>query len=296
MYRERGVLRAPHLAVLVALAQPIRAGCVPELRRLREQLRRVLVVDEEHVVDPPLVEERELVQRVRELGRGVLGRALQVLDALLRALRQPQLAVELRDAQPVQRARVPCRRRLLVELDGLGRLPPAPPPVLAARSCTVGRIGVAVLGGEDEEGEGAVEVLAALVRADAVRVAVREEVLGGHVPAVGEALEEGHGLVDEVVALRDGLLDVHDVPRGLHGDRHRLGGVDHEDRELELQVRVLRLLRVRAVQLERALVRQQRRLVAWAQVGVVEDRACGWGGCADGLSGNGPGGVRLVVR
>ena len=97
MYRQRGVLRAPHLAVLVALAQPVRAGRVSELRRLREQLRGVLVVDEEDVVDAALVEERELVQRVRELGRRVLGGALEVLDALLRALRQPQLAVELCD-------------------------------------------------------------------------------------------------------------------------------------------------------------------------------------------------------
>ena len=136
---------------------------------------------------------------------------------------------------------------LLVELDRLGGLAAAPPAVLAAGAGAVGGVGVAVLGGEDEEGEGAVEVLAALVGADAVRVAVGEEVLGGHVAAVGEALEEGHGLVHEVVALREGLLDVHDVPRGLHGDGHRLGGVDHEHGELKLQVWVLRLLGVRAV-------------------------------------------------
>jgi hypothetical protein len=106
---------------------------------------------------------------------------------------------------------------------------------------------VAVLGGEDEQGESAVKVLAILVGADAIRVAVGEEILRGHVSAVGIALEERSGLLYEILPLFDGLFDVDDVTRRKFGDGKRLGGIDHEDGKLELQVWVLCLFGVRAV-------------------------------------------------
>ena len=80
---ERGVLWTAHIAVLVALAQAVCAWCVAELARLREQLGGVLAVGKDDVVDAALVEEDELVERVGELGGGVLPGALQPLDALV---------------------------------------------------------------------------------------------------------------------------------------------------------------------------------------------------------------------
>jgi hypothetical protein len=65
-----------------------------------------------------------------------------------------------------------------------------------------------MLGGEDEEGKGAVEVLAVLVRADTVRVAVCEEILRGHVSTVSIALEERRRFLYEILPLFDSLLDV----------------------------------------------------------------------------------------
>lgn len=55
MDRQRRVLWAAHLAVFVAFAEAVRARGVTELRCLRKELRRVLVVDKDDVVDAPLV-------------------------------------------------------------------------------------------------------------------------------------------------------------------------------------------------------------------------------------------------
>ena len=109
---------------------------------------------------------------------------------------------------------------------------------------------MAVLGSEDEEGESAVKVLTVLVGPNAIRVAVGEEILRGHVSAVCIALEERRGLLYEIFPLRDRFFDVHDVARGKFGHGKRLGSIDHEDRKLELEVWVLCLFGVRAVQLE----------------------------------------------
>ena len=91
---ERGVLRAAHLAVLVTLPEAVCAGGVAQLARLRQELGGVLVVHEHHVVDAALVEEGKLVESVRELGSGVLGGALEPLDALPGALGEAELAIE----------------------------------------------------------------------------------------------------------------------------------------------------------------------------------------------------------
>lgn len=103
-------------------------------------------------------------------------------------------------------------RRLAVELHSLGRLTTTSPSVLAASSGSVRRVWMAVLGGENEERVSPVEILPVLVRAYAIGVAVGEEILRGHVSPVGEALQEGRRLANELLALLDGLLDFHDVP------------------------------------------------------------------------------------
>ena len=220
--RQRRVLRTAHLAVFVALAETVRARSVAELRRLREEFCRVLVVDKHDVVYAALVQEREFVQRVWELRRGVLGGALEPLDALLRPLRQAQFAVEFREAEAVERTGMGRRSGLAVELHGLRGLPAAAPAVLAARPGAVRGVWVAVLGGEDEERERTVKVLAVLVRADAVRVAVGKEILRGHVPAVRVALQERRRLLDEILPLFDRLFDLHDVARRELRDGQRL--------------------------------------------------------------------------
>jgi hypothetical protein len=160
------------------------------------------------------VQERELVEGVGELGCGMLCRAFEPLDALSGAFGEAELAVELYYAEAVHGARVEGGGGLAEELEGLGGLTPAAPAVLAACARTVRCVRMAVLCSEDEEGVGAVKVLLALVGADAVCVAVCEKVLGGGVAAVGETLEEGECLRDEVVALLDGLFNVHDVAGG----------------------------------------------------------------------------------
>jgi hypothetical protein len=113
----------------------------------------------------------ELLQGVGELGRRVLHAPLQPLHAVLRPLVQAELAVQLNDPEPVERARVQRGRGLAVELDGLGGFSSAAPAILAVPR------GVAVLRGEDEERVGSIKILLAPRGADPVRVAVGEEVL-----------------------------------------------------------------------------------------------------------------------
>ena len=95
---ERGVLWTAHLAVLT---QAVCARSIAELTRLREQLGGVLAVDKDDIVDAALMEEGELVERVGELGGGVLRGVLEPLDALMGALREANLAIELRNAEAV---------------------------------------------------------------------------------------------------------------------------------------------------------------------------------------------------
>ena len=56
---ERGILRTPHLSVLVALAKAICTWIIAKLCSLREELGGVLVVDKDDIVDAPLMEERK---------------------------------------------------------------------------------------------------------------------------------------------------------------------------------------------------------------------------------------------
>jgi len=140
----------------------------------------------------------------------------------------------------------------LVEADRARTLTPAAPAVLAARASTVGRVWVAVLGGEDEEWERLVKVLPAADGADAVGVAVSEEVLCIRVTAVGEPLEEDGRLLDERVAL---LLEV-DLGQAVRR-RERLGGVDREDGKLEDDFGVVCFACVGPVELERLAVVQE---------------------------------------
>lgn len=215
---ERGILRAAHFAVLVALSEAISARCVPELGGLCEQLRRVLVVDKQHVVDTAFVQQRELVQCMGELGSRVFRAALEPFNALFGAFAQAELPVKLCDAETVHGAGVQRGGGLAEELQRFGGLAAAAPAVLAAGAGAVRGVGVAVLGGEDEEWVGAIKVLFGLDGADAVGVAVREEVLRGRVAAVCEALEQRGGLADELVAFFLGALYLHYVARGLDGD------------------------------------------------------------------------------
>ncbi len=194
------------------------------------------------------------MQRVWEFRSRVLGGALEPFDALLGPLRQAQLAVEFSESEAVQRTGVGRSSGFAVKLYRFRRLTPAAPAVLTACPSSVRGIRVAVLGGEDKKGEGAVKVLAVLVGPNAIRVAVGEKILRGHVPAVCIALEERSGLLYKIFPLFDSLFDVHDVARGEFGDGKRLGGIDHEDGKLELEVWVLSLFGIRAVQLECSFV------------------------------------------
>jgi len=89
--------------------------------------------------------------------------------------------------------------------------------------------------------------------------------------AVGEALEEGHGFLDEVFALLEGLFDLNEVAGFGGGDGEGFGGVDHEDGEFELEFRVLCFFGVGAVELEGALVGEEGGVFSGAEVGMVED-------------------------
>jgi hypothetical protein len=83
---ERGILRATHFSVFVALAEAVRAWSIAELCSLREEFRRILIVDKYDVVDAPFVQESKLVKSMRELGSGVFGGAFEPLDAFFRSL------------------------------------------------------------------------------------------------------------------------------------------------------------------------------------------------------------------
>ena len=98
--------RTAHLAVLVALTQAVCTWCIAELACLCKQLGSVLTVDKDDVVDAALVEEGELMEHVGELGGGMLCGVLEPLDALVGALQEAKLAIELRNTKAVHGARV----------------------------------------------------------------------------------------------------------------------------------------------------------------------------------------------
>ena len=100
---ERRVLWTAHLAVLT---QAVCAWSVAELAHLCEQLSGILAVDKDDVVNVALMEEGKLVERVGELGGGVLRGVLEPLDALVGALREANLAIELHNAEVVHGAGV----------------------------------------------------------------------------------------------------------------------------------------------------------------------------------------------
>jgi hypothetical protein len=64
------------------------------------------VIHKQDVVDPTLVQESELVQSVRELFVGVLGRTFEPLHALLRRAGEAEVAVQFGRAEAVHRAGV----------------------------------------------------------------------------------------------------------------------------------------------------------------------------------------------
>jgi hypothetical protein len=109
---------------------------------------------------------------------------------------------------------------------------------------------VAVLGGEDKKGKGAVKVLAVLVGTDPIRVAICQKILRGHVSTICVPLEEGSGLLDEIFTLFYRLFHLYHVGRREFGNGERLGSVDHEDGKFELQIRILRLFGIGAVKLQ----------------------------------------------
>jgi len=247
---EGWILRTAHFSILVALAKAICTWSIAKLRSLCKELGGVLVVDEYDVVDTSLMEERELMKSMRELGSCVLGGALKPFDAFLWSLGHAQLTIEFGNAETVQRPGMGRSGSFAVKLDSLGRLATAAPAILTACTSAVGGIGVAMFSRKNEEREGAIKVLAVLVCTNAVGEAVGKEVLRRHVTTVSIALEEGGGLLYEIIAFFDSLFDVHDVGwRGLRNGKC-LGGVDHEDGKLELEVRVLGLFGVGAVELK----------------------------------------------
>jgi hypothetical protein len=107
------------------------------------------------------------------------------------------------------------------------------------------------------------------------------------VSTVGISLEEGRGLLYEIFALFDSLFDVHDVGRGGLGNGEGLGGVDHKDGKLELEVRVLSFFGVGTVELKGSFVGQKGCLLSGSQVRMVEDRPWWRRVGANGLGGNG---------
>jgi len=273
---EGGILGTAHLSVLVALAKAIRAWSIAELRSLCEELGGVLIVDKDDIVDAPLMEERKLVESMWELRSSMLGRALKPLDTFLWSLGHAQFAVELGDSEAVQGPRVGRSASFSVELDRLCGLATATPAILTAGTGSVGGIGVAMFSCEDEEREGAIEVLAVLVCTDAVSETVGKEVLGGHVSTVGVAFKEGGSLLYEIIALFDSLFDLHDVGRRSGGNGESFGCVDHKDGKLELEIRVLSFLGVGTVKLKGALMGQEGRLLSRPEVRMVEDWPRGW--------------------
>ena len=104
---------------------------------------------------------------------------------------------------------------------------------------------------------------------------------------VGISLEEGRGLLYEIFALFDSLFDVDDVGRGGLGNGKGLGGVNHKDGKLELDVRVLSLFGVGAVELKGSFVGQEGCLLSGSQVRMVEDRPRWRGVGTNGLGGDG---------
>lgn len=250
VYGQRWVLWTPHLPVLVTLTKAVSTWRITQLRSLSKELSGIFIVNKYDVMDSPFVQECELVQGMRELGSSMLGGAFEPLDAFLRSLRQAQFAVKFGNSEPVQRTWVGRSPSLAVKLYCLCGLPTTAPPILAACSGTVGSIRVAVFGGENKKGKGAVKVLAILVCTDAIRVAIGQKILRGHVSTVCVPLEEGSGLFNEIFALIYRLFHVHHVGRREFGNGERLGSVDHEDGKFELQIRILRLFGVGAVQLQ----------------------------------------------
>jgi hypothetical protein len=221
-----------------------------------------------------------------KFGSGLLGTTLKPFNAFLGALGETEFAVEFGNAETVHGTRVEGSRGFAEELEGLGRLSAAAPSVFAAGSSAICSVGMAVLGGEDEEGVGAVKVLLALDRPDAVGVAVSEEILACRVASVCQPLEERCGLANEILALLEGLFDLKEVTRSVWRNGEGFGGVNHEDGKLELKIGVLGLFCVGAVEFEGAFMGKEGGLLASAEMGVVEDGAI-WGrrGCADGVCG-----------
>jgi hypothetical protein len=232
----------------------------------------------------------ELVEGMGEFGCGVFSAPLEPLDTLLGALGEAEFTVELGNPQTVHGTGVEGSGGFAEKLDCLGRFPAAAPAVLAACTCTVGGIGVTMFGGQNEERISFIEVLFSFHGSDAIGAAVSQEVLAGGVASVSEALEEGGGFPDEIITFFESPLHDQEISRGVGRDGKRFGGVDHEYRELELEIGILGFLGIGAIELEGAFVREEGGLFAGAEVGVVEERAVGGrGGGTDGLGGDGAG-------
>ena len=174
---ERGVLRARSLAILIALAEVVGTRRVSELCGLRQEFRGVLIILEQYVVDAAFMQNAELVQRMRELRGGIFTRTLQQVDRRALVYGQPELAVELRSAQAVERTGVLRRRRLLEKRDGFGGVALAAPAVLAAGTRAVASVRMAALRREDEQRICFVEILTVAGSTETVGVAISECIL-----------------------------------------------------------------------------------------------------------------------
>lgn len=188
---ERRVAGTGQDAVLVGLAHAQAGLWMAEFRGAGEELRGVGLVFEDVVAVAVDVQGAELKGPGVVLRVGRLAGALEPLDALAPPVaRKAEVVGEAGSAEARRSARVALGGRLAVELHGLGVVGAAAPAVLVAQRGAVAGLGVAVLGGRDEERKGALVVRSSIVE-EAGREAVGEVVLRQGVAAqVGQSLQD----------------------------------------------------------------------------------------------------------
>ena len=142
---QAAVLGTAHTPIFVVHAQLVCTRRIAHLDGFSEQVTAVLVVGEEHIVHTFFVQQGQLVQGMGELGRRMLGTALQPLDALARTALQTELAVQFGGAQAVLRTRVSTSRSRAVKLHRLARIASTAPALFVTGARTVRSIGMTAL-------------------------------------------------------------------------------------------------------------------------------------------------------
>lgn len=130
-----------------------------------------------------------------------------------------------------------------------------------------------MLGGEDEEWESLVKVLSAPHGSNPIRIAIRQEILCVRMSPICQTLQQRRCLFDQLLPLvrqsRGFQSAAGDGPSlvSVGGCDHALCRVDHKDRKLKHQFRVVCLFRILSIEIERPVVGEQRGLLARAEVG-----------------------------